>query len=158
MAGAVEPGEAGVTALSDNSGPMGGRDDPKGTSMNAGHNPEKNLTRAGVGLAAAVLVAPVVLFAGAGTAQAAPFISYTNDLIGTIAHVSDPSNPPGAIEFCNYHSNVAGQPFAFPFDSPVQLDGPTPSDLQIPGIQTGTTWAVRVSCPVGGTQVFTQKF
>jgi hypothetical protein len=59
------------------------------------------------------------LFAGAGTVRAAPFVSYMNDLIGTIAHKGDPSNPPGAIEFCNYHSNVAGQPFAFPFDAPV---------------------------------------
>lgn len=126
--------------------------------MNTAHTRKKKLTSAGIGVAAAVVVTPVVLFAGAGTAQAAPFVSYTNDLIGTIAHVADPSNPPGAIEFCNYHSNVAGQPFAFPFDAPVQLDGPTPSDLQIPGIQTGTTWAVRVSCPVGGTQFFTQKF
>ena len=126
--------------------------------MNSTLNRAKNHTTAGLGVAAAVVLAPAVLFASAGTAQAAPFVNYTNDIIGTIAHVSDPSNPPGAIELCNYHSNVAGQPFAFPFDSPVQLDGPTPSDLQIPGIQTGTTWAVRVSCPVGGTHFFQQTF
>jgi len=130
----------------------------RNTSMNTTHNRKKNLTTAGLGVAAAIVVAPAVLFAGAGTAQAAPLVNYSNDLIGTVAHVSDPANPPGAIEFCNYHSNVAGQPFAFPFDSPVQLDGPTPSDLQIPGIQTGTTWAVTVSCPVGGTHFFQQKF
>ena len=111
------------------------------------------------GAAAVAVVVPAALFAGAGTAQAAqPAVSYTNNTIGTIAHISDPSNPPGAIELCNYSSHVAGNPFLFPFFSPVQLSGNTASDLQILGIQTGTRYDVTVSCPVGGTTTFQQNY
>jgi hypothetical protein len=111
------------------------------------------------GAAAIAVAAPVALFVGAGMAQAAqPSVSYTNDAIGTVAHVADPSNPPGAIEICNYSSHVAGNPFLFPFFSPVQLSGTTASDLQILGIQTGTKYDVTVSCPVGGTKTFQQNY
>jgi hypothetical protein len=126
----------------------------KGALMNT------NLKKLATSGAAAVAVAvPAALFVGAGTAQAAlPAVSYTNDGIGTVAHVSDPNNPPGAIEFCNYSSHVAGNPFLFPFFSPVQLSGKTASDLQILGIQTGTLYDVTVSCPVGGTVTFQQNY
>jgi hypothetical protein len=119
-----------------------------------------NLKKLATTAAAAIAVAaPVVLFAGAGTAQAAqPSVSYTNNAFGTVAHVSDPANPPGAIEICNYSSHVAGNPFLFPFFSPVQVSGTTPSDLQILGIQTGTTYSVTISCPVGGTLNTTQTY
>jgi hypothetical protein len=111
-----------------------------------------------MGAAAIAVAAPAALFAGVGTAQAQPIVAYTNNAFGTVARVGDPANPPGAIEVCNYSSHVAGQPLLFPFFSPIQLSGFTPSDLQILGIKTGTKYDVTVSCPVGGTTTFQQNF
>ena len=110
--------------------------------------------------AAAAVTAPAALFAGVGTAQAAapPTVTFTTNAFGIVAHITDPGNPAGAIEFCNYSSHVSGNPFLFPFFSPVQLSGNTTSDLQILGIQTGTKYDVTVSCPVGGTTNTTQNF
>ena len=106
--------------------------------------------------AAAAVTAPAALFAGVGTAQAAapPTVTFTTNAFGIVAHITDPGNPAGAIEFCNYSSHVSGNPFF----SPVQLSGNTTSDLQILGIQTGTKYDVTVSCPVGGTTNTTQNF
>jgi hypothetical protein len=112
-------------------------------------------------LAAAAIVAapaPALLFAGAGTAQAAPSVTYNNNAFGTIANVSDPLNPAGSIEICHYSSHVAGSPLLFPYYTPVQLSGSTPSSVQIFGIQTGTTYTVTVKCPKGGTTTFNQTF
>jgi hypothetical protein len=112
-----------------------------------------------LGAAAVAVAAPAALFAGAGTAYAAaPAVTYTNNAFGTIAHISDPGNPPGSIEFCNYSSHVKGNPLLFPFFSPVQLSGSTPSDLQIFGIQTGTPYTVTVSCNGGGSTTLTKNF
>ena len=107
----------------------------------------------------AVGLASAALFAGAGTASAAsPSASYINNGLGTVARISDPANPPGAVETCTYRSHVAGNPLLFPYFSPVVLSGPTPSDLQIFGIQTGTAYQVTISCPVGGTTSFTKNY
>jgi len=117
-------------------------------------NSKKLATIAG---AAVAVAAPAALVFGAGTAQATA-VSYSNNAIGTVAHVSDAANPAGAIEVCTYSSHVHNNPFLFPFFSTVELSGPTPSDLQILGIQTGTTYDVTVNCPVGGTKNFQQKY
>jgi hypothetical protein len=110
--------------------------------------------------AAAAVAAPAALFVGAGTAQAAtpPSVTYSNNAFGTIAHISDPANPAGSIEICHYSSHVKGNPFLFPFYSPVQVSGSTASDLQIFGLQTGTAYTVKVECNGGGSTTFTQNF
>jgi hypothetical protein len=119
--------------------------------MNTNHNLKKKLVTSALGAAAAAVAAPAVLFAGAGIAQAQnplPPPAYTNDLFGPVAWIFDPYNGPGQVEWCTYHSNLSGQPGVLPFDAPVSVDGNTvASQLQIPGIQTGTQWDVTVTCP-----------
>lgn len=111
-----------------------------------------------LGAAAAAAGAPALLFLSGGTAQAAIYHSYDNDLFGPVVTISDTANATG-LETCHYHSNLAGSPGEFPFDADVQLDGRTPSQLQILGIQTGANWYVTINCPKTGTSVaFTQQF
>jgi hypothetical protein len=111
------------------------------------------------GAAAIAVAAPAVLLAGAGTAQAAtpPTVGWTDNGLGTVAHIADPSNQNG-IETCFYSSNVAGNPLLFPFFSAVQVSGTTPADLPILGIRTGTTYDVVVTCPAGGQTKTTRSF
>jgi hypothetical protein len=135
-------------------GTTGPTDTKKGALLNT--NLKKFAT---TGAAAIAVAAPAMLFVGAGTAQAAPpSVTFTTNGLGIVAHVTDPANPPGAVEFCNYSSHVTGNPFLFPFFSPLELSGNTTSDLQILGIQTGTKYDVKVICPVGGQTNTTQNF
>jgi hypothetical protein len=125
--------------------------------MNTTHNLKKKLVVSAIGAGAAV-AAPAVLFLGAGSAQANPNVWYDNNLFGTVANIADPVNPAGATELCEYHSNGIAPTPPIPFDAPVELDGATPSQIQIPGIQTGSHWFVRVSCNVGGTTTFNHTY
>ncbi|MCP9273267.1 hypothetical protein [Mycolicibacterium arenosum] len=112
-----------------------------------------------IGSGAIALGAAAAVIGATGTAQAAVTASYQNNGLGTTVTVTDSKNPVGAIEICTYSSHVAGAPFLFPYFTTVQLSGPTPSNVQIFGIQTGTTYTVTISCPNTGTsKTFNQTF
>jgi hypothetical protein len=130
--------------------------------MNTTHNRKKTIA-ATLGAAAAAVATPLMLFAGAGTAHAdvcspSLCVTYNNDAFGTVAHIRRPALAAGTGLNCNYHSNVSGQQLAFPFDAPVHLDGPTPTDLFIPGIELGTKWWVSVTCDDGSSVSGPQNF
>lgn len=112
-----------------------------------------------VGTGAIALGATAALFGATGTAQAAVSASYQNNGLGTNVTISDSANPVGAIEICTYSSHVAGAPLLLPYFTTVQLSGPTPSNVQIFGIQTGTTYSVTIKCAGTGTvKSFNQTF
>ena len=111
------------------------------------------------GTGAIALGAAAVLIGATGTAQAAVTASYQNNGLGTNVTVADSQNPVGSIEICTYRSHVAGAPLLFPYFTTVQLSGPTPTNVQIFGIQTGTTYKVTISCPnTGTTSSFNKTF
>lgn len=111
------------------------------------------------GTGAIALGAAAALFGATGTAQAGVTANYQNNGFGTNVTVTDSLNPQGSVEICTYSSHVAGAPFLLPYFATVQLSGPTPSNLQIFGIQTGTTYSVSISCPnTGTTKNFQQTF
>lgn len=113
------------------------------------------------GTAAIAVGATVALFAATGTAEAAGVVTgaYVNNGLGTTVPVSDSANPAGAIEVCTYRSHVAGHPFLLPYFTTVRLTGKAPTNLQIFGISTGTTYLVSITCPdTGSSKIFTQSF
>jgi hypothetical protein len=112
-----------------------------------------------VGTGAVALGAAAALFGATGTAQAAVSASYQNNGLGTNVTVSDSANPVGSVEVCTYSSHVAGAPLLFPYFTTFTLSGPTPSNVQIFGIQTGTTYSVTISCAgTGTTKTLTKTF
>lgn len=110
-----------------------------------------------VGTGAIALGATAALFGATGTANAAVSASYTNNGLGTNVTVSDSKNPVGALEICTYRSAVAGAPLLLPYFTTFQLSGPTPSNVQIFGIQTGTTYTVTINCTGTGTSTTFNK-
>ncbi|MBV9091528.1 MAG: hypothetical protein JO044_16760 [Mycobacteriaceae bacterium] len=128
----------------------------RNTSMNTTHNTSKKRLASAVGIAAAAVATPAALLAGAGTAQADAIpdvngspqveVLYASNPFGLNASIVDGTNPGGVTERCHYHSNGVGTTPSDPFDADVFPNGPTPASLFIPGIQTGGTWTVTVSC------------
>ena len=133
--------------------------------MNTTHNTKTKRLVAALGAAAAV-VAPAVLFAGAGTAHAAPdpspanvtgngiTVNYANGPggLGLDAFVRDMNNS-GAAETCRYFSNRVSDN-GLPFWGATTVYGNDPGALSIPGIWTGTNWNVTVDCDSGSHAFF----
>jgi len=100
----------------------------------------------------------LMLFAGAGTAQATdPTYFYNSDNSMQVSYgegggaifatIVDLRNPPGATEFCQYHAvGVQGTP-ALPYLRQTAVTGPNPSaPITIIFQQLGGHYAVDVSC------------
>ncbi|MBV9091527.1 MAG: hypothetical protein JO044_16755 [Mycobacteriaceae bacterium] len=136
--------------------------------MDTTHNTSMKRLASAVGIAAAAVATPAVLLAGAGTAQAdaSPIansngkveVIYASNPFGLNASILDATNPANVTERCHYHSNGTGITPADPFDADVFPNGPTPVNLFIPGIQTGGTWTVTVSCDSGGAFNFPETY
>jgi hypothetical protein len=106
----------------------------------------KKLTTAVLG---AAMTAPVVLFAGAGTAQAATAWAWPDsDPLGVTMHIQST----GAWGWCEYTAvPVGGGLKPLPaYKVPFHLDNGQESTLWFPGIPTGTTWNVTITCEHGG--------
>jgi hypothetical protein len=99
-------------------------------------------------LAAAATV-PALLFAGAGTAQAATAWAWPDsDPLGITMHVQST----GAWAWCEYTAvPVGGGIKPLPaYKVPFHLNNGQESTLWFPGIPTGTTWNVTITCEHGG--------
>lgn len=118
----------------------------------------KMLRAAAIGAAVAVSL-PAMLFAGAGTAQAATNPAYFTNPAGTLeviyggggialyATIVDSTNPEGATEVCHYHSVGVMSTPALPYEADTMVTGPHPSaPVTIIFQQTGGTYAVMVTC------------
>lgn len=108
----------------------------------------KNKTAAALGVAAAAVAAPALLFAGAGTAHAGGWVSNTADYLGTTVTVMSDGVTYGN---CTYTAApVKG--FGLP-PAPVDFYLPQFSSAQLwfPGAKLNTTWDVNVACDQGGS-------
>jgi hypothetical protein len=117
------------------------------------------LTKALRTSATAAVALPAMVFAGAGTAQAATnptlFTNADNSLevvyggggLAIYATIVDTRNPTGATEDCHYHSvGVLSTP-ALPYDADTLVTGPSPSaPVTIIFQQVGGTYSVNVTC------------
>jgi hypothetical protein len=126
----------------------------------------KTSIAAAVGAAVTAAAAPVLLFLGAGTAQAQPYeiISYDGDLLGVglTVHVADTTGKSGE---CYYTANPLPGQLTSPFLQTYVHNFYLPafqqvswtvssSELGTPALATGTKWYVNVSCPgVGGASL-----
>jgi hypothetical protein len=116
--------------------------------MSTTHNRKKSVIAA-LGAAVAAAAAPAILFAGAGTAQAATTVNTASDALG----VSVTVHSTGSHGWCLYS--------AWPIFTPVGKPKPLPvygvpfhlqqdHNLWFPGIQTGSLWQIKVQCDNGG--------
>lgn len=111
-------------------------------------------TTSAIGAIAAAIAAPVMLFAGAGSAQAASTLNTTSDALGVTVHVQST----GSEGLCFYSAVPwfgwsAVKPLPV-YGVPFQLQADQGHDLWFPGVQTGTTWKAKVECTVGGVDYF----
>jgi hypothetical protein len=121
--------------------------------MNTKHNRKKSVIAA-VGAAAATVAAPAMLFAGAGTAQAASTLNTASDAMGVTVQIQST----GSEGLCFYSAEPwFGWQTVKPlpvYKVPFYLQANQSHNLWFPGIQTGTTWKAKVECPVGGVDYF----
>lgn len=108
-----------------------------------------------IGAVAATVAAPTLLFAGAGTAQAASTLNTTSDAAGVTVHIESQ----GSEGLCFYSAQPwFGWQTPLPplpvYRVPFVLQSGQSHDLWFPGIQTGTTWKAKVECAVGGVDYF----
>jgi hypothetical protein len=109
--------------------------------------------------ASAIGAAAVMLFSSAGIAQAETNPTYFANQDGSLeviygggglalyATIVDARNPPGATEFCHYHSVGVMSTPALPYDAETTVSGPHPSSpVTILFQQTGGTYSVNVTC------------
>jgi hypothetical protein len=118
----------------------------------------KKLRASAIGAAAAVSL-PAMLFAGAGTAQAETNPTYFANQDGSLeviygggglalyATIVDAHNPPGATEFCHYHSVGVMNTLVLPYDADTTVTGASPSaPVTIIFPPSGGTYSVNVTC------------
>jgi len=121
--------------------------------MNPKHTRKKSAIAA-IGTAIAAAAVPAVLFAGAGTAQAATNINTASDALGVTVEVQST----GSEGLCFYSAEPwFGWQTVKPlpvYKVPFYLQSNQSHNLWFPGIQTGTTWKAKVECPVGGVDFF----
>lgn len=116
------------------------------------------LCAARIGAAAAVSLTAMLIAAGA-TAQAETSPTYftnpDNSLeviyggggLALYATIIDTHNPPGATEFCHYHSVGVMNTPALPYNADTTVTGPSPSSpVTIIFQQHGGTYSVNVTC------------
>jgi len=115
-----------------------------------------------LGLAATAVVAPAVLFVGAGTAQADVSAATNSAPGGVDVEIGSFDGPgPGVIEpsgWCTYTAAVRGNPIGKPLPAinvPFYLEAGRWSRLWFPSYTPGSTWDISVNCPNTGPQ-FTQ--
>ncbi|MEO3758497.1 hypothetical protein ABGB19_09470 [Mycobacterium sp. B14F4] len=98
---------------------------------------------AGLGTTAAA----AALFAGAGSAHAFTWVNTNTDALGVTVHVMSFGGPASS-GWCTYTAipNGPGVPV---YGVPFYLQENGTHNLWFPGIQTGTTWDVDVSCQNG---------
>jgi hypothetical protein len=109
--------------------------------------------------ASAVGAAAVMLLGSGGIAQAETNPTYFANQDGSLeviygggglalyATIVDAHNPPGATEFCHYHSVGVMSTPAFPYDADTTVSGPHPSSpVTILFQQPGGTYSVNVTC------------
>ena len=119
---------------------------------------KKTLRAAAIG-AAAVVSLPILLFSGAGIAQAETNPTYFANQDGSLeviygggglalyATIVDARNPAGATEVCHYHSVGVMNTPGFPYDLDTMVTGPSPSaPVTIIFQQLGGTYSVNVTC------------
>jgi hypothetical protein len=118
----------------------------------------KKLRAPAIGAVAAVSL-PMMLLAGAGSAQAETNPTYFANQDGSLeviyggggialyATIVDAHNPPGATEVCHYHSVGVMNTPALPYDRDTTVTGPSPSaPVTIIFQQLGGTYSVNVTC------------
>jgi hypothetical protein len=110
-------------------------------------NRKKSVTAA-LGAAAAALVAPAMLFLGAGTAQAATVVTPESNALGvTVSILSDTQ-----WGWCSYTAEPLAWGAVKPlpvYGVPFHMEKNLNHQLWFPGIQTGTKWDVTVKCDHG---------
>jgi hypothetical protein len=118
----------------------------------------KKSTIARVGAAVAAAALPAILFAGAGTAQAASTLDTTSDALGVTVQI----HSTGSEGLCFYSAEPwFGWQTVKPlpvYNVPFQLQANQSHNLWFPGIQTGTTWKAKVACTVGGVDFFNPTY
>jgi hypothetical protein len=110
----------------------------------------KKSVTAALGAAIAAAAAPAILFAGAGSAQAAVDVHPTSDALGVTVNIQ--SN--GEYGWCRYTALHGIKPPGVVPPPPVlkvpfHLQQGGSHNLWFPSYQTGTTWNVTVECPNG---------
>jgi hypothetical protein len=125
--------------------------------MSTNDNRKKSAITA-LGAAAVAVAAPALLFAGAGTAQAASTLDTASDPVGVTVAV----HSTGSEGLCFYSAEpwfgwqtVKPMPV---YKVPFYLQANQTHNLWFPGIQTGTTWKAKVECPVGGVDYFNPTY
>ena len=108
--------------------------------------PRKKSVIAAVGAALAAAL-PAFLFAGAGTAQADTWVNTSTDALGVTVHVYSFGGPASG-GWCSYTA-VPNGPGVPVYGVPFYLQENGTHYLWFPGVQTGTTWNVDVSCANG---------
>jgi hypothetical protein len=115
-------------------------------------NKRKKLITAALGAAAAAAV-PAALFFGAGTAQAETAVVPFSDALGVSVHVISVGPTPSS-GLCTYTATPGiVPPGVLPplpvYNVPFVLQENAVHKLWFPGVQSGTTWDVKVDCPGG---------
>ncbi|WKG03337.1 hypothetical protein [Mycolicibacterium sp. HK-90] len=113
----------------------------------------KNAIIAGLGAVAAGAAAPAVLFAGTGAAQAATVANPTAQPFGVNVHITS-AQPDPSWGLCSYTAIPVAVPNgvippAPAYNVPFYLLPFNAADLWFPGVKTGTTWNVTVTCEHG---------
>jgi hypothetical protein len=103
----------------------------------------------------AAMAAPAVLFAGAGTAQADTFVNTTTDALGVTVHVFSYGAPAHG-GWCSYTAVPTNGPGIPVYGVPFYMQQNGNHDLWFPGIQTGSTWDVDITCSTGGSSATQQ--
>src|SRR5882757_1774598 len=119
---------------------------------------KRTRTKSIIGATIAAAAVPAVLFAGAGTAQAASTLNTASDAIGVTVEI----HSTGSEGLCYYSAEpwfgwTTVKPLPV-YEVPFYLQANQTNKLWFPGIQTGTTWKAKVACPVGGVDYFNPTY
>jgi hypothetical protein len=120
------------------------------------HNHKKAITTA-LGVAAAAVGAPAILFAGAGSAQAQSTVSTSTNAFGVTVHIKSwgaaANKSGGACTYTAIPDPSTTDPGYLPplpvYAVPFHMTPGGAHDMWFPGIQTGTDWTVTVNCTEG---------
>lgn len=102
---------------------------------------------AAAGAAIAAAAAPALLVAGAAPAQAQTGIWTVTDAFGVTVNIQS-TGPQASSGWCNYTAMPKG-PGVPVHGLPFYLQANQTHKLWFPGVQSGTTWDVAVTCPNG---------
>ena len=127
--------------------------------MNTTHNRKKKQITAALGAAAAAVVAPAVLFGGAGTANAktpATWVEFEPFTAGGDLTVVVHNNTPADFGQCRYVATPQGPSLLPPYISTSFHLGPSAQQTVYVGnylgpgaVRTFTTWGIAINCDNG---------